>query len=122
MLTVGNFGTLRITEDDEKFIVTQDPCGSCGRQHRDGRYEPPWDFPLITEQCGMNFFNDQLTLYRTHLAVMHTLVPIEKIGAPWPAFKCSGVKGAACQLYLYKNPRTADAQFYQMVGKDSPSV
>ncbi len=122
MLVVGNFGTLRITEHEERFILTQDPCGSCGRQHRDCRYEPPWNFPLIKEKLPLNFFNDQLTIYRTHLAVMHTIMPVEKIGAPWPAFECPGTKGAPCQLYVYKNPRTAAQRFYTMVGKNPPSL
>ena len=28
----GNFAEITVTEDDEKFVITQDPCGSCGRQ------------------------------------------------------------------------------------------
>ena len=32
LLCVGNFATLTIEEDDEKFLIVQNPCGSCGRQ------------------------------------------------------------------------------------------
>ena len=34
----GNFADIRVDEDDEKFVITQDPCGSCGRQLASGAF------------------------------------------------------------------------------------
>lgn len=116
LLAVGNFATLKIEEDDEKFVITQNPCGSCGRQHRDGRYAPPWDLALVKEKHPITFNLGEVTAYRTHIAVMHTIMPIERIGAPWPVIQCPRTKDGACRILLYKNPRQAAPEHYAMVG------
>ena len=36
-LLLGNFASFRLEEDDEKFVLYQDPCGSCGRRSRSSR-------------------------------------------------------------------------------------
>jgi hypothetical protein len=49
LLAVGNFATLAIEEDDEKFVIAQRPCGSRGRQDDHNRGELPWNLrPLET--------------------------------------------------------------------------
>ena len=116
LLAVGNFATITIEEDDEKFILTQNPCGSCGRQHNDGRHEPPWNLAVIKEKHPITFNRGEVTAYRTHIAVMHTIMPIERIGVPWPVIQCPGVKGGTCKILLYKDPRQAAPEHYEMVG------
>jgi len=120
LLAIGNFASLRIEEDDEKFVITQDPCGSCGRQHRDGRYEPPWDLAVVREKHPITFNLGNVTAYRTHIAVMHTIMPIERIGAPWPAMECPQTKDAPCRILMYKNPRQAAPHHYARVGMKQP--
>jgi hypothetical protein len=120
LLAVGNFATIKIEEDDEKFVITQDPCGSCGRQHRDGCYEPPWNLAMVKEKHQITFNVGDVTAYRTHIAVMHTIMPIERIGAPWPAIQCSHDKTRTCRIFLYKNPRQAAPEHYAMVGMKKP--
>ena len=120
LLAIGNFASLKIEEDDEKFVITQNPCGSCGRQHRDGRYEPPWNFPLVKEKHPITFNVGDVTTYRTHIAVMHTIMPIERIGAPWPVMECPQTKDGACRVLMYKNPRQAAPKHYAIVGMKQP--
>ena len=120
LLAVGNFATFLITEDDEKFVITQNPCGSCGRQQQDGRYDPPWHLAVIKEPHPITFTRGNVTAYRTHIAVMHTIMPIERIGAPWPVIQCPRTKADKCQILLYKNPRQAAPEHYAMVGMQGP--
>lgn len=120
LLAVGNFATFSIAEDDEKFVITQNPCGSCGRQQQDGRYEPPWHLAVIKEPHPITFTRGNVTAYRTHIAVMHTIMPIERIGAPWPVIQCPRTKEDRCQILLYKNPRQAAPDHYAMVGMQEP--
>lgn len=121
-LLLGNFATIRVEEDDEKFIIFQDPCGSCGRQIRDGCYKPPMNLTVVDEKHPITYNRGGTTVYQTHLAVMHTIMPIERIGAPWPAIVCpGGASGGPCQVLLYKNPRTAAAEHYAMVGMKQPT-
>jgi len=116
-LLLGNFAKIRVDEDDEKFTIFQDPCGSCGRQIRDGCYKPPLNLAVVKEKHPITFNNGEVTVYQAHLAVMHTIMPIERIGAPWPAIVCpKGATGGPCRIFLYKNPRTAAPEHYTMVG------
>jgi hypothetical protein len=121
LMVIGNFGEAVAVEDDEKFTINQLRCGSCGAQHSDGRYEPPWNFPLVKESLPMTFSRPHQTVYRAHLGVMHTLQPIEKMGAPWPAMDCSGIKSGPCSLYLYKDPLRAAGRHYESVQKPVPA-
>lgn len=120
-LLLGNFASIRIEEDDEKFILHQDPCGSCGRQIRQGCHAPPVDLAIVKEKHPITFNAGNVTVYQAHLAVMHTIMPIERIGAPWPAIRCpAGASGGPCQIVLFKNPRTAAAEDYARVGMCKP--
>jgi hypothetical protein len=105
LLGVGNFATLAIEEDDEKFIIRQDPCGSCGRQHRDGRYDEPWNLAMVGEKHALTYGEGPTTIYRSHIPMMHYVMPMERIGAPWPLIRCPREKAGICRVHLYKNPR-----------------
>ncbi len=120
-LLLGNFATIRLEEDDEKFTIFQDPCGSCGRQIRNGCYKPPLNLAVVKESHPISYNRGEVTVYQAHLAVMHTIMPIERIGAPWPAIVCpEGASGGPCQIFMYKNPHTAAPEHYEMVGMQKP--
>jgi len=120
-LLLGNFASIRLEEDDEKFILYQDPCGSCGRQIRQGCHAPPVDLAIVKEKHPITFMQGNVTVYQAHLAVMHTIMPIERIGAPWPAIRCpAGASGGPCEIVMFKNPRSAAPEDYSRVGMRQP--
>lgn len=120
LLAVGNFATLAVEEDNEKFVVVQRPCGSCGRQDDHNRGEPPWNLAVVSERHPITFCEGNVSAYRTHIAVMHTLMPIERIGAAWPAIRCPKTTGEPCTILFYKDPRRPDPVDYARAGKSSP--
>lgn len=61
-------------------------------------------------------------VYRTHVAMMHFLVPIERIGAPWPVVLCPAGKQEVCRILLYKDPRRAAPEHYRIVGLEPPQT
>lgn len=93
-----------------------EPCASCGRQILTGRYAPPWDFGVVAPGHPVGFLRPDITVYQAHLAVAHTLVPIERNGAPWPAIACSGLGGGPCELVIYRDPARTDERYYAQVG------
>ena len=101
----GNFASLTVTEDDDRFVIVQDPCGSCGRQLLAGRHPGPFDHATVTEVDAITFERGDVPVYRTHVAVMHFLVPEARLGVPWPVVACPrGTTAAPCRLHLYKDP------------------
>ena len=61
-------------------------------------------------------------MYQAHIAAIHHLFPIEKIGVPWPPVRCSGTSGGACEFFFYKDPGFAPDEFYEQVGLRRPEV
>lgn len=94
----GHHSELRIEEEDDRFVIVQDPCGSCTRQIDDGRYGPPLSLPVVEEWGGP-------TIYRSHVRVMHQALPREQLGVPWPVNICpAGLGTGPCTILLYKDP------------------
>lgn len=115
-MSVGHQGTVSVVEHDDCWVFTLDPCGSCGRQLLAGRYAPPWDFGVVAPGQRVGFLRPDITVYQAHLAVAHTLVPIERTGAPWPAMACSGLAGGPCELVIYRDPARTAQRYYAQVG------
>jgi hypothetical protein len=101
----GHFTSFSLEEDDEKFTIVQDPCGSCTRQIQQGRYEPPLCLAVIREPHLVSWGRGDTPVYRSHVPVMHQLMPGEAIGVPWPVNLCPpGLGTGPCRILLYKDP------------------
>jgi hypothetical protein len=98
-----NFTTIRIEETDDAFVITQDPCGTCSRQITAGCYAPPLGFAVVAEEHPITWGRGETPVYRTHVAVMHELMPQERIGTSWPEIECPvGLGTGACRKILRK--------------------
>ena len=74
----------------------------------------------MTEEIpGLNFGIPIYSVYRTHLAVWHYVMPIRDVGHPWPAIDCSGVPGR-CWFTVYKDPHDTPARYYEKAGLTKP--
>jgi hypothetical protein len=104
-MVLGNFARIRIEEDAEKFAICQQSCGSCGRQLEAGCYGAEPGFAVVSEKHPISFNRGGVPVYRTHVAVMHYLLPIERSGVPWPVVECpAGMAPGPCRLLIYKDP------------------
>ena len=104
----GNFAAITVTEDDEKFVITQNPCGSCGRQLECGALPGPLDHATVTEVHLITFDSGDVPIYRTHVAVMHFLMAEERLGVPWRWWRA--LEARAVRISLYKDPRNPAAR------------
>ncbi len=120
-MATGHHGAISVAQHDDRWVITLDPCGSCRRQIRSGRYAPPWSFGVVAPGHRVGFYRPDITVYQAHLAIAHTLVPIERRGAPWPAMGCSGLDGGSCELVIYRDPAQTDEAYYAQVGAQKPT-
>lgn len=120
-MTLGHHGSVTIREHDAGWTLTLDPCGSCGRQVREGRYTSFVDFEIVQEPCPITFSKTGISVYQTHLAVIHGLIGIERTGVPSPAIDCSGTTGGFCELTIYRRPADVPPEHYSAVGHQPPS-
>lgn len=105
LLSVANFGTISIVEEDDRFVMTQNPCGSCGRAHREGRYDSDWGLATVKEKHPITYDEGGTPVYRSHIPMMHFIMPVERIGAPWPLIQCPRTKAGSCKITLFKDSR-----------------
>ena len=115
-MMLGNFARITVDEHEDRFVITQDPCGTCTRQVIDGCYAPPVDLAVVTEKCPLTFGQGDMPVYRTHVAVMHYLQAIERLGVPWPVIECpAGVDAGPCRVTIYKDPGATPAHWADRV-------
>jgi hypothetical protein len=101
----GHFTSFSLEEDDQKFTIVQDPCGSCTRQILQGRYGPPIGLAVVREPHLVSWGRGDTPVYRSHVPVMHQLLPGRAIGVPWPVNLCPpGLGTGPCRILLYKDP------------------
>jgi hypothetical protein len=102
---LANFARFRVDEDEEKFTIEQETCASCGRQLEAGSYGPEPRFAIVAEKHRVAFNRGGVPVYRTHVAAMHYLLPLERCGVPWPVVLCpAGQAAGPCRILIYKDP------------------
>ena len=110
----GNFADITVTETDDAFTITLHPCGTCGRQVSDGCYGENLDLAVVAEDHPLTFGRGPAPIYRTHVAVMHFLVPMERTGVPWPVIQCpKGLDAEPCRVMLFKDPEATPPEVYE---------
>ncbi len=120
-MMLGNFASISVDEHDDRFVITQDPCGTCTRQVTDGCYGPPVDLAVVHEKCPLTFGQGDMPVYRTHVAVMHYLQPLELLGVPWPAIECpAGVRDGPCRVTIYKDPAATPPHWAERIATTRP--
>ncbi len=98
----GHLQPLQIEEDEEKFTIKLSPCGSGGRQVRDGAYEPPTNFLKIKKPQPMSFDRPNFPVYCAH-CFFQSIEPLEPGGKPLFEVKPAQELGEEpCVFYLYK--------------------
>lgn len=110
-------GLVRIEEDEEKFTLILDPCGSGLRMWRGGYYGPPKNLAQVSKAQPITFSREGFPIYCTHCAVIHQIMPIEWSGAPLPVMVPARTPEEACRILVYKDRQTTPEAYYQNVGK-----
>lgn len=111
----GNFADITVTETDDAFAIALHPCGTCGRQVSDGCYGDTLDLAVVEEDHPLTFGEGPAPIYRTHVAVMHFVVPMERTGVPWPVIQCpKGLDAEPCRVMLFKDPATTPQSAWGM--------
>ncbi|HDH10842.1 MAG TPA: hypothetical protein ENG83_01335 [Nitrospirae bacterium] len=111
-------GFVSAEEDDEKIIFTLDPCSAGGRMKRQGKYRPPYNWPVSGEPHPLSFGLPDFPVYCQYCAVFHSILPIERSGAIWPVMLPPEKDEDPCTLLFYKDPKDIPEEYYTRVGKE----
>lgn len=129
----GRRGDIEVFEEEDRWGMRFDPCGSGGRTYRDDpeagvgpRMEAPFNYAVTTGEHDWAWNKKGVCLYCAHCCELMERVPIQKFGYParvvdpptWP----DGRAGKKCTWYVYKDPSLVPEEIYRRVGETKPAV
>ena len=116
-------GDIKIVEDDEKYVMEFDACGSGGRMRRrslDGlppRQSPPFNFGTTSASHPMGWGRTDVPYYCTHCSVWSEIMTTDSIGYPAriTLFDPDGTK--PCAWVFYKRPEDIPEEYFTRIGR-----
>jgi len=127
----GRQGDLEVEEQEDRWAIRFNPCGSGGRAMRDDpdsgtgpRIEPPYEFGVTTRPHDWSWNKKGICLYCVHCCVLNERMPIRRFGYPtrvveppiWPEART----GTKCTWYIYKDPSLVPDEIYRRTGGRKP--
>lgn len=114
-------GAFTITEDDEKFTFSMNPCGSGQRLVRLGRYEASPLYGFTREAHSWSYGRSKFPLYCTHCSFMNERLPIRWYGMPlYPSVPPTDYASDPCTWYWYKDPADIPERYWERHGGTKP--
>jgi hypothetical protein len=127
----GRRGNFEFEEDDDRYTVRFDPCGSGGHivrgdqevRHTPPRMEPPYNWAVLEEEHDFGWNKKGVCLYCTNCCVVMQMKPIDAFGYPVRVVEPPTYpdrKDAKCTWHIYKDPRKIPDRYYEDVGRTKP--
>ena len=121
-------GRVDVAEEDDRWILSFDPCGSGGRMRRSDpgrgqtpRTEAPFSFAVTEEAHDWSWGRKGVCLYCAHCAVVNEIIPIESLGAPMRMTENPENPDDQCRWTIYKSAELVPDWVYERVGKQPPA-
>ncbi len=119
-------GGIDVIEDDEKYAIKMDPCGSGGRMRRGdavertgSRLDPPYDFGVTQEAHDWSWRRKGVPYYCIHCAVNEAM-PMEWGGHPLWVTAYDEDASKPCQWLFYKRAEDIPEEYYTRQGFTRP--
>lgn len=123
----GERGNIEVREEEDKYVIASDPCGSGGRMRRQGELDktpprtgPPFNFGKTKKEYPWSWFRKDVPYYCLHCSIWHEMMPIEEKGAPTKVTEYNPDPNAPCKFYFYKKPELFPEKYYERVGLRKP--
>jgi hypothetical protein len=123
----GRTGTIDVREEDDRWVLSFDACGSGGRMRRGDpargqtpRTDAPFNFGVTHEAHDWSWGRKGVCLYCAHCAVVNEILPIEANGAPMRVVDYPSDPADPCRWTIYKSPKLVPDEAYLRVGKTRP--
>jgi len=128
----GRMGDIEIVEEETRWVLSFDPCGTGGRTYHDDavegttpRMEPPYNFAVTEEEHGWAWNKKGVCVYCVHCCQLNQRMPIARFGFPtrvvtpptWPEARDRG----KCVWSIYKDPSLVPVEAYAEVGYEKPT-
>jgi hypothetical protein len=124
-------GTMEVIEEEDRWLVRFDPCGTGGRTLRSDEVEGtgprtghPYNWPVLQEEHDFAWNTKGVCAYCAHCCVVMEQLPIDKFGYPlrvvepptWP-----NDASQPCTWIMYKDATAVPERYYERVGRTKPT-
>lgn len=107
----GHFGETSIREEEDRFVVTCDPCGSGGRLRRTKKVE------RVKTPADWTWNKPDVPIYCTHCAVMWEILPTEMRGHPIRINLPPEKDSDPCVHLYYKDPAKIPQEYFDRISR-----
>ena len=124
-------GDMEFFEEEDRYLVKFDPCGSGQRILRGdviegtpSRMKPPYSWGVTKEAHDWSWNKKGVCFYCAHCCVLMEQMPIDKFGYPVRVVDAPVYDNAQewkCTWYMYKDPTKVPEQYYERVGRKKPT-
>jgi hypothetical protein len=123
-------GEVELEEEDDRWVLRFDPCGSGGRTYRPDadegtppRMVPPYNYAVTKRKYDWAWNTEGVCLYCVHCCQLQERAPIRRFGYPlrivdppvWP-----GGAERKCTWSVYKDPSLVPDEAFRRVGAERP--
>jgi len=120
----GRTGSVDVTEEADRYVLSFDACGTGGRMRRGdpemgsgSRYDAPYEFMTVDGAYDWSWNQEGVCAYCTHCSVVNQVLPIENIGRPMRLTEYPQDPDDPCRWIIYKDGREFPDLAYTAVGK-----
>jgi len=130
-------GDFELVEEEDRFILRFDPCGSGGRTVRGdwiegtpARMEQPYNWKVSEEESSWNHYTKGVCLYCSHCIILMEEMPMDRFGYPvrvidppvYPDTNRDPAVRQRCQWQMFKDPTKVPEEYYKRVGRTKPKA
>lgn len=112
-----HFSEFDLWEDDEKVTFALRPCGSGGRQIRDGKYAPPLNLLRIEKPQVMTGQTKNCPVYCAHCVTMTEYMLDENMDYVFVVEVEHGKDNAEHLFHIYKDRKKVPERIYTALGR-----
>jgi hypothetical protein len=120
---VGERGNIKIWEEEDRYVMEFDPCGSGGRQRRVGEIDgilprtgEPFNMGCTSKAYDWSWQKKGVPYYCLHCCIWHEVMMIEQAGFPARITDYQDDPNQPCRWYFYKDPKNVPEEYYIRVG------
>lgn len=110
----GHGGSCTISEENDRYVVTCDPCGSGGQLRRTK------NVGTVKRACLWTWGKSGVPYYCAHCCVMWEILPVELRGYPIRINLIGGRPEDPCVHLYYKKPELIPDEYYTRIGRPRP--
>jgi hypothetical protein len=123
----GESGNIKIWEEEDRYVMEFDPCGSGGRQRRSGeldqippRMGEPFNWGVTQKPWDWAWKKEGVPYYCLHCSVWHEVMMIERLGFAAKITEYNDDHNAPCKWFFYKDPKKIPEEYYTRLGMEKP--